>query len=316
MFKNLIVFRVSPEWVANLDAAQISLDAARFTECGASQESSTGWVEPRGEAHAPLVESIGGQWVLKAMSEVKMLPGSVVKDALTERLAQIEQQTGRKPGKKEKAEIRDAVRSELLSKAFTKKVSTFVWIDPKQRLAVIDASSKAKGDEIATLLVKSLGGFGLSLLNTAQSPSAAMSQWLLMQESPDGFSADRDCALKACDETKSSVKYAKHALDIEEIREHITNGKIPTQLAMTWEGRVSFVLTDTLALKKIEFLDVVFAGTHEGDEGFDADAAIATGEFAKLLPALVEALGGLEEGASAASATASERHVDAETVEA
>jgi recombination associated protein RdgC len=67
----------------------------------------------------------------------------------------------------------------------------------------------------------------------------------------------------------------------------------PTRLALTWEGRMSFALTEALQLKKIAFLDVVFeAMSTEKDEGFDADVAIATGELRKLLPDLLEALGG------------------------
>lgn len=37
----------------------------RFVECGLTQEKSVGWIEPRGVAHSPLVESVGGQWMLK-----------------------------------------------------------------------------------------------------------------------------------------------------------------------------------------------------------------------------------------------------------
>ncbi|HEY3046633.1 MAG TPA: recombination-associated protein RdgC, partial [Polaromonas sp.] len=67
-----------------------------------------------------------------------------------------------------------------------------------------------------------------------------------------------------------------------------------TRLAMTWEGRVSFLLTDTLQIKKLAFVDGVFdddASASKADR-FDADAAIATGEIRKLIPDLLEALGG------------------------
>ena len=56
------------------------------------------------------------------------------------------------------------------------------------------------------------------------------------------------------------MRYARHTLDIDEVAEHIQQGKLPTQLAMTWNGRVSFVLTEALALKKIKLLDVVLEG--------------------------------------------------------
>ena len=64
---------------------------------------------------------------------------------------------------------------------------------------------------------------------------------------------------------------------------------------MTWNDRVSFVLTDTAQVKKLKLLDVVLDGVQEGgkdDDGFDTDAAILTGELSALLPDLLEALGG------------------------
>ena len=56
------------------------------------------------------------------------------------------------------------------------------------------------------------------------------------------------------------------------------------------------------------FLDTVFEGTKADDGGFDTDVAIATGELVKLIPDLIEALGGEAESgvASAAQAVAAE----------
>ena len=121
-----------------------------------------------------------------------------------------------------------------------------------------------------------------------------MAQWLVSGEPPGGFSIDRDCELKAADEMKAVVRYARHALDSDEVREHITSGgKRPTRLAMTWAGRVSFTLTEAMQLRKIEFAGEVVDGPRpHADDGFDADAAIATGELGRLIPELVDALGG------------------------
>jgi recombination associated protein RdgC len=108
---------------------------------------------------------------------------------------------------------------------------------------------------------------------------------------------DRECELKAADESKAVVRYTRHALDTDEVVQHIANGKVPTRLAMTWNDRVSFVLTEALQLKKVAFLDVVAdeaptAAGDRADDHFDADVAIATGELSRLLPDLLEALGG------------------------
>lgn len=293
MFKNVIVYRIGPGWSAQSTQMEAALEPARFVACGASQEQSAGWVEPRGEAHGPLVEAVGGQLLLRFMTEAKVLPGSVVNRKAQEQIAHIEASTGRKPGRKETREIKEDVRQTLLPMAFTKQARVNVWIDPAASLLMIDAASQGKADVVVTALVKSLDGLSLTLLNTRISPTAAMSEWLTSQEPPAGFSVDRECELKAADESKSAVRYAHHPLDIEEVRQHIEAGKLPTKLALTWEGRVSLLLTESLQIKKIAFLEGVFDGTsQEKEDGFDADAAIATGELRKLVPDLLLALGG------------------------
>ena len=289
----MIVYRVGPEWAATVAQIEASLDGARFVECGATQEKSVGWCEPRGQDHGPLVESVGGQLILKLMIETRALPGSVVTRKAKERVAQIEASTGRKPGKKEIRDLKDDIRLQLLPQAFTKQAAVGVWIDPKAALLVIDASSQSRADEVVTLLVQSLDGFAAALLDSKLSPTTAMADWLITQEAPSGFSIDRECELKAADESKAVVRYARHPLDNDEVRQHVQGGKLPTRLALTWNNRVSFVLTEGLQIKKLAFLDVVMDGASTGkDDGFDANVAIATGELCKLLPDLIDALGG------------------------
>ena len=293
MFKNVIMYRIGPDWSASVAQMEESLDSARFVECGASQEKSIGWIEPRGEANGPLVESVGGQLIMKLMIETKALPGSVITKKAKERVAHIETTTGRKPGKKETREIKDDIKLELMPLAFSKESSVFVWIDPAAQLLVIDAGSQGRADEVVTMLVKSLAGLAVTLIDTKISPTAAMSEWLISQEPPAGFTVDRECELKAADESKAVVRYTRHPLDTDEVRQYVEQGKLPTKLALTWDSRVSFMLTEGLQLKKLAFLEVVFEGTSTGkDDGFDADTAIATGELRKLLPDLLEALGG------------------------
>ena len=293
MFKNLMVYRIDAGWQPSFAQMQDSLEAERFVPCGASQEKAIGWVEPRGEAHAPLVEVVAGQLILKLKIETKSVPTSVVNRKAKERSSQIETTTGRKPGKKEMREIKDDVKLSLMPMAFTKEASIWVWIDPEAQFLMLDVGTQAKADEVVTLLAKSFAGLGMKLLNTHMSPQASMSSWLLEQEPPACLTVDRECELKAADESKAVVRYVRHVLDTEEVKQHIAAGKLPTRLALTWDSRVSFVLTEALQLKKLTFLDSVFEGTSsEKDEGFDADVAIATGELRKLLPDLLEALGG------------------------
>ncbi|MBS0467360.1 MAG: recombination-associated protein RdgC [Proteobacteria bacterium] len=304
MFKNLIVYRIAPGWQAELTALEEALARQPFQECGATQEQSSGWVPPRGEAHGLLAESVGGQWILRFMTEAKMLPATVLARKVKEKAAQIEQQTGRKPGKKETKELKDEAKLDLLPMAFTKQGSTWVWIDREAGLLVLDTGAQGRADEITSLLVEQLPGLQLALLDTQTSAQAAMALWLKEQQAPAGFAIDRECELKAADESKAVVRYARHPLDIEEVQAHIQAGKLPTKLAMTWDERVSFVLTEGLQLKKLSFQDTVFEGQTQDDAGFDADVAIATGELCKLIPDLIAALGGEGRGLPDAAAPA------------
>ncbi len=301
----MIVYRIAPQWQVGLETLEAALQKATFAACGTTQERAVGFVPPRGEAHGPLAESVGGQWILRFMVEAKVLPGSVLARKVQEKVDQIERETGRKPGKKEKRDLKDEAKLDLLPMAFTKMGSMWVWIDPQARTLVLDTGSQARADEVVSQLVELLpAGFAVALLHTQTSPQTAMAHWLKEQDPPAGFTVDRECELKSPDETKAVVRYARHPLDIEEVQQHIAAGKLPTRLALTWDDRVSFVLTEGLQLKKIAFLDTVFEGQAQDEGGFDTDVAIATGELSKLLPDLIEALDGEAEGAVEAAANA------------
>ena len=292
MFKNLTIYRISESWQAELEQLEEALSKQQFEECAPTQERSVGWIPPRGEEHGAMVESVNGQWVMHQLFEAKILPGDVLKRAVQEKISQIEAREGRKPGKKEKQEIKDECRYDLLPKAFTKRGGLWVWIDPKAKMLVLDTSSQSSADEVVTMLVEASPGFAVSLIDTQTSPQAAMANWLHTHDAPAGFSIERECELKSSDESKAVVRYNRHSLDIDEIREHINQGKMPTKLSMTWDDRVSFVLTDGLQLKKVTLLDVVMEDQAQDDSGFDADIAIVTGEFSQLIPDVIEALGG------------------------
>jgi len=296
MFKNLLIYRIGPEWQPDLVATEAALATQRFTPCGASQAQSSGWVEPRGAAHGPLVESIGGQWLLALKTEAKLLPASVVKRRAEEIAAAIERDTGRKPGRKQVKDLREQAAFELLPQAFTREGVIRVWIDPKAHWLVLDCASAKRAEDAVSLLVKSLPDFALTPVQTQMSPAAAMALWLVEGQAPEPFTLDRDCELKAPDELKSAVRYARHALDIDEVRGHIQAGKQPTRLALTWRGRVSFVLTESWQVKRLAFDDGVFESTSgaglSAEESFDADVAITTGELRQWLVDLLMALCG------------------------
>ncbi|WP_374257673.1 recombination-associated protein RdgC [Aquabacterium sp.] len=293
MFKNATVFRISDNWASTLPQIEEQLRDAAFTECQPTQQQSTGWIAPR-EANGVLAEFVSGELILKLRTDTRKVPSDVLNKHVDDLADRIENSTGRKPGRKERKELKEQALHELLPHAFIKTTTTLVWIDRANRMLVIDSASSSRVDAVVTSLVKTLEGLAVCHVVPDHSPAGSMAFWLQTGEPPYGFSVDRECELKSQDEMKSVVRYGRHPLDTDEIKQHIVSGKIPTKLAMTWRDRVSFVLTDTMVLKKLALLDVVMEGKtiENASEAFDANVSIFTGEFTPLFADLLDGLGG------------------------
>lgn len=293
-FKNLQIYRLPAAWPVTAEQLEAQLAKLAFVPCGSQDMQSRGWLPPQGKEG--LVHSVAGQFLLCLGSESKLLPSSIVNQFAKDRAAEIEEKEGFRPGKKMMKEIRERVTEELLPRAFSRRSATLLWIDPVDGWLVIDASSTSRADDVLEHLIKSVDNLPLKLLKTQESPVSAMAGWLATNEAPAGFSIDRDCELKALVEEKSTVRYVRHPLDSEEVKNHLVAGKLPTRLALTFDDRISFALTEKLEVKKLAFLDIIKEQAESSAEGaeeqFNADFAIMTLELRRLLPALVEALGG------------------------
>lgn len=302
MFNSACFFRTSDQFeMPDIEILEGILRKGAFVPCGPTQPESAGWISPRGEKSRQLAALVDGRLILKLCTEKRSVPTSAIKEAVDARVAKYKEETGneRVPGKLKK-EFKEEVLLDLLPRAFTKKSAVMLWLDPAARMLVVDAPSLAGADRIVSALLAvllELPGAGpaldLQLVQTQSSPGASMAHWLSTKESPWRFTVDRDCELKTPDEQKSSVRYSRHTLELDEVAQHIAAGKVPVSLAMTWNDRVSFTLSEAGQLRKIKLLDVVMEKTREeGVDEFEANAAIATGELAELLPDLLLALGG------------------------
>jgi len=297
-FKNLQLYRLPTPW--NIDLAKFEELLARgpFVKCPSNQPTSRGWISPRKDG--ALVFSLGGQWLVALAVEQRLLPSSVVNEEVKERAEGIEAQQGYAPGRKQMKELKERVTEELMPRAFTRRRSTFVWIDPVNGWFCVDASSPSKAEEVIEHLRHCLDDFPLTMLHTQISPVTAMADWLAGGDAPAGFTIDRDCELKSSDEEKAAVRYVRHAFDGDDIegqiKAHLAAGKLPTKLALTWDERISFILSEKLEIKRLAFLDLLMEQAEKtaehADEQFDADFALMTGELARFLPQLIAALGG------------------------
>jgi recombination associated protein RdgC len=288
MIKNATIYRLAePMTVVHHD-----LDQLNFAPTLPTQQKSLGWVPPADDSDA-LVHFNSGARVMRLRVETRTVPAATIAEHVAQMCKAIEQATGRKPGKKEKRDLKEEALTTLLPHAFPKQKDVLCILDG--RWLILDTTSPGLLDDAITALVKCLDGLVVEQVQTNDSPAVAMAEWLHGDTAPDGFSFGNACELKARDESSAKVRYTNHYLLTDEVKTHLAQGKLPTSLAMEFDDRVAFTLTDTLQLKKIDFGDKVMeeARSHDRNPGdLEGSMAIAIGEFRPLLGELVAALGG------------------------
>ena len=294
-FKNLLVYRVGETRLKKDDLAEKLKDNA-LQPCGSFEMLSRGWMAPREEDE--YVYNLERQWLILQGVNQKLLPGTVISQVARERADKLAQKQEHPVGRKQLREIRERVIEELMPKALTRRSTLRGWLDTVNGWFVLDTAAAKKADEFVEALVSADADLGLKRLDTAQSPALAMTNWLSTGHAPANFTIDQDLELKASGEQQATVRYVNHPLDGREIRDHIASGKTATRLGLTWKNKVSFLLTEQLQIKRVNFVDVLQedseAGAEDADEQFAIEFSLMTGELSAMLTDLSEALGGIK----------------------
>jgi len=297
LFKNLLVYRFTQPFTLDQETLHQQLAAKPFRPCGSQDLATHGWVPPVGADDAPLTHSTNGCLMVCLQRQEKVLPAAVVNEVLTEKVAEIEDREGRRPGKKERSELKDQIVFELLPRAFSRTGRLYAYIDPRAGLLVINSSSHKRAEDLMSQLREVLGGLPVLPLKTRNPVPATLTHWLLDGTAPLGFSLGGECELKDNRDETAVIRCKNQDLSSEDIRNHIDGGMFVSKLALSWDGGIEFVVDDKLALKRLRFGDLIADKLAEVDadsavEQFDVDFAIMSGEFATFIPALLEALGG------------------------
>jgi len=229
MIKNATIYRIAPGFKPDLETMEQALQTQGFIVTSPTQEKSVGWVPPRGDAHGPLVEQSQAWRVLKFKIETRNVPGEAVRQKAQEAADKIEDETGRRPGKKETRTLREDALLALLPDAFPRQQAIWVFVNLDSGWLVIDSPSQGRIDEVVTGLVSTFSDLSMRLLQTALTPQTAMTNWLSAESDddlPTDFFIGRECELKSGDEEKAVVRFSRHNLQSEQIRLHLTEGEL------------------------------------------------------------------------------------------
>jgi recombination associated protein RdgC len=300
-FKNILIYRFSKPFSLSAEELENKLAEAPALPCGPQEQFRQGWSAPLGRNGQQLVHVTGPYWMITLCKEERLLPSTVVKEALDEKVQAIEDEQARKVRKKEKDELKEEIITDLLPRAFKRSSYTYAYIDTRNNWLIVNASSGKKADDLTSFLRKTLGSLPVKFPEVNSSPAAMMTAWVEGTDTvPGEFVINDECELQSQSQEKSVVRCRGVDMAGDELQTHIKADKQVVKLALSWQERMSFIFNEDLSIKRIKFGE--FVEEKMGDmnpesaaERFDASFSIMAAEFAEFIPQILNAFGGEDE---------------------
>ena len=299
-FKNLLTYRLTQEVPFVPEALEAALASKPARPCASQELTTYGFVAPFGKGEdAPLVHVSGEFLLIAARKEERILPSSVVNDAVKEKVEEIETEQMRKVYKKERDQIKDEIIQAFLPRAFIRRSMIFAAIAPRLGVILVNSASAKRAEDLLSTLREVMGSLPVRPATVKIAPTATMTDWVKSQQTAEGFYVLDECELRDTAEDGGIVRCKRQDLTGEEIQLHLSTGKVVTQLALAWQDKLSFILDDKMVIKRLKFEELLQEQAEQdgGDEAaqqFDASFLLMMMTFTEFLPALFEALGGEE----------------------
>ncbi len=288
-FKSLFAFKLNESEISE-DKIIEKLEKFRIVPCGKHDEKSVGWDDFLDEDDSIIFKVNKGVYLLNLKTEEKSVPASVVGQKIKERIKAMVKSGENYPTKKELKSLKEEIKHDMLSQAFVKPSFTVGYIDFKNGLLVVDASSPSKADKFNSFLRDSLGSLDIDIINPEKDVSEVMGEWLKNKKAERPFEIGNSCMFKERSGNNGKITVSQHDLATEEIIQHLENDNIVEKMDIIWQKRVSFALNSAFRISKVKFLDIVNEQiTEELGESDDkyavlkAEMEIMTGDFAEIV---------------------------------
>lgn len=253
-FKNAIVYELNKDNFLDKNIIELAINARPFVPCGNTDSTKSGWISPYGEdPDSPLFIDINGQILLRLKKEIKILPSSVVKQALDEKVKTQEAQLNRKLKKAEKLTLKDEIFIDLLPRAFSKYQFFWLWIDTKHKRIIIDSGSFKQAEDILSLLRKEMGSLAVTPFSTEIPLEKIMTKWVREELQFPPLLLGDEIELKDALEENATVKCKNQDIASNEIFVHIDAGKQVNKVKLIDDRGVLFILNRDYTIKRIKF---------------------------------------------------------------
>lgn len=290
-FRNLTLFRFSPTAAEDVLRLADVLPEYALRAVGPMELSTRGFVPPIGSAATDLTHAAGYFLRITAAGQDKLLPTSVVNDAVAGRVQKLAEDEGRKVSGRERKRIKDAVLNELLPRALVRNSRADAYFDWRNGWMVVDTASRKNAENVLSQVREALGSFPAVPLAPEESPRLLMTHWVSTGELPPGFVLGDEIELRdAATASGAIARCRRQDLDTDEVREHLRTGKQVFKIGLVFNDRISFVLGEDLVLRKVRFTDVVLDEQPDAPESAvaeaDANFALMALEYSRLLAKL------------------------------
>lgn len=240
------------------DLLTLHLEKVPFTECGPFQLRSVGFVQ-RGEEQSDLVNEFPGGYAWTVRIDEKIIPGFALNAEVKKAIAKHEADTGKKPGKKERADIKSAVHLDLATRALVRTTQVTCFYNPEQQYLIVPASKKT-ADVVVSALVQAVGTVKTETLNVSnvkKGLTTRLQKWL--EDDEDAFGNFHPCDtadLSTGGEEKRKVSVRMSALSQARaaLTEALKRGFQVESLGFTTTEGVEFRLTADFHLKALAYL--------------------------------------------------------------
>lgn len=285
LFKQFQLFQLTAPIKLSNETMLERLEPFAFNPCLPSMPSSMGWVSPIDQEGEPLIRTINGCVMLCLQIEEKILPSSVVAQALKDKIKKIEATEDRRVRKKEKLSYKDELTQTLLMRAFTKFTRIQAYIDTRNNWLVLNTTSAAKTEMFITMFKKVFGD-DVGAYEVVK-PSAILTSWLKDQQYPTVFSVEKSCVLQDPNQQNRVIRAQQQDLFADSIQSLVKEGCAVIQIALCWHDRINFVLADDFSVRSIrlaedDLIDVT-DDFETKQQKFDADFLMLTETFAGLI---------------------------------
>lgn len=296
-FKNLTLYRVVGIEL-DVQALQQAMMERIAKPLGDFESRRYAWQPPAGKFSEQIMLESNGHLLMTMMKQERMLPGSVVNDAASDKVAALEKEEGCKVTRKERQAIKEQVIETLLPKAFVKRTRVDAWWDTVTGIIGINASSRARAEEVLNFLRETMGSLKVVPLSTQQLPVRKMTQWLTDPPSRPADLVLGDSVTLRAKGDDGAWQGKSIDVDSDETHQLLETGRQATKLALSLEGHLSMVLHDDLVMARLSFADAVIEEADHADDGDDpvarihADFAIMAGCLRTSIARIVEWMGG------------------------